>query len=57
VVNAAIGFKPLFAVMKLGARQTMKSTAEKAGVPWSQNIKELEQSGGGVRVGWGELSR
>ncbi|EFN58298.1 hypothetical protein CHLNCDRAFT_50738 [Chlorella variabilis] len=44
VVNAAINFKPLFALMKLGARQTMKSTAEKAGVPWSANVRELEQS-------------
>jgi hypothetical protein len=24
----------------------MKSTAEKAGVPWTQNIKDLEKSGG-----------
>lgn len=44
VVNAAINFKPLFSLMKLGARNTMKSTAEKSGVPWRGNVAELEKS-------------
>ncbi|KAL4442027.1 hypothetical protein ABPG77_011288 [Micractinium sp. CCAP 211/92] len=44
VVNAAINFKPLFALMKVGARGTMKSTAEKKGVPWSATVEELSKS-------------
>ncbi|PRW56637.1 Methyltransferase type 11 [Chlorella sorokiniana] len=44
VVNAAINFKPLFNLMKLGARQTMKDTAEKRGVQWTQTVQELKQS-------------
>lgn len=31
--------------MKLGARQTMKGTAEKRGVGWTQTVEELKQSG------------
>ncbi|KAL4858410.1 Malonyl-[acyl-carrier protein] O-methyltransferase [Chlorella vulgaris] len=43
-VNAAIGFKPLFSVMKFGARQTLKGSAQKAGVPWTETVRDLEQS-------------
>ena len=32
--------------LQIGARQTMKSTAEKSGVGWSDNVASLEQSGG-----------
>lgn len=44
VVNAAISFPPLFAVMKAGARTVMKSTAEQRGIGWSSTVAELEQS-------------
>ena len=43
---------PAMLQMKLGARQTMKDTAEKRGVPWTQTVEELKQSGAGG-VGWG----
>lgn len=33
--------------MKLGARQTMKGTAEKRGVQWTQTVEELKKSGEG----------
>ncbi|KAJ1393131.1 hypothetical protein B484DRAFT_408303 [Ochromonadaceae sp. CCMP2298] len=36
VVNALIGFKPLFNVMKIGARSTLISTAESNDIPWRQ---------------------
>lgn len=41
VVNALISFKPLFSVMKLGARSTLIQTAEKNGIPWSERSSEL----------------
>lgn len=44
VVNAAISFPPLFAVMKAGARTVMKSTAEQRGIGWGSTVAELEQS-------------
>jgi len=44
IVNAAIGFPPLFNVMKLGARAAMKDTATRQGVPWDQTIAGLEAS-------------
>jgi hypothetical protein len=44
VVNTAIGNKAIFSVMKLGAREVMKSTSRKQGVPWVENVKALEQS-------------
>lgn len=34
MVNALISFKPLFSVMKVGARNTLIDTAEKNGIPW-----------------------
>ena len=43
-VNAAIGFPPLFAVMKLGARAAIKGTAEKRGIPWADNVAALGRS-------------
>jgi len=41
VVNAAIGFKPLFSVMKVAAKQVVQRSAEKCGVPWRQRVKDL----------------
>ena len=32
--------------LQIGARQTMKNTAEKSGVEWSNNVSSLEKSGG-----------
>jgi ubiquinone/menaquinone biosynthesis C-methylase UbiE len=43
-VNAAIGFPPLFSVMKLGARAAIKGTAEKKSVPWNATVTTLESS-------------
>ncbi|CAI7892200.1 unnamed protein product [Closterium sp. NIES-53] len=44
MVNAVIGFKPLYDLMKIGARQMLMSTAEKSGVPWRKIVEELQQS-------------
>jgi ubiquinone/menaquinone biosynthesis C-methylase UbiE len=44
MVNSAINFPPLFAVMKLGARAAIKGTAEKRGIPWADNVATLERS-------------
>ena len=43
-VNAAISFPPLFAVLKVGARRAMQSTAEQKGVPWGATVEELRAS-------------
>lgn len=40
-VNALIGFKPLFGLMKIAARKTLISTAEENGIPWSERAAEL----------------
>ena len=40
VVNAAIR-SPLYPLMKVMAKRTMKRTAEGRGVPWGQNIEQL----------------
>ena len=44
VLNAAIGFKPLFAVMKVMAKNTMKNTAEKNGISWDGTVRDYEQA-------------
>ncbi|GAQ82093.1 hypothetical protein KFL_001000150 [Klebsormidium nitens] len=44
VINTLIGIKPLYSLMKAGARRMMISTAEKNGVPWRRHFKELETS-------------
>ncbi|CAI5463792.1 unnamed protein product [Closterium sp. Yama58-4] len=44
MVNAVIGIKPLYDLMKIGARQVLISTAEKSGVPWRKIAEELQQS-------------
>ena len=41
VVNAAIS-SPLYPLMKVMAKRTMKRTAEGRGVPWGQNIEQLK---------------
>ena len=41
-VNAAIGFKPLYALMKVGAKQVYKGTAERNGVPWDATVRQLQ---------------
>lgn len=41
-VNALISFKPLFNLMKQGARNVLISTAEKNKVPWRQRARELQ---------------
>jgi hypothetical protein len=38
--------------LQIGARQTMKNTAEKSGVGWSNNVSSLEKSGGWPRCCW-----
>ena len=44
LVNAAIGFKPLYALMKVGAKQVLQSTAERNGVPWRATARQLQNT-------------
>ena len=44
VVNAAIGFKPLYSVMKVAAKRVIQRTAEDCGVPWQQRVKDLKNT-------------
>ncbi|CAM8951674.1 hypothetical protein QQ045_017060 [Rhodiola kirilowii] len=44
LVGALISFKPLFSVLKLGARQVLISTAEKTNIPWREKTKEILES-------------
>lgn len=44
LVGALISFKPLYSVMKLGARQVFISTAEKTNIPWRDMTKEILES-------------
>ena len=41
MVNAAIGFKPLYALLKVLAKRVLEGTAEKNGVAWKQTVREL----------------
>lgn len=43
-VNAAISSPLLFGLMKLGARQQFKMTAEKNGIPWGDVVETLSKS-------------
>jgi hypothetical protein len=43
-VNAAIGFKPLYALMKVAAKQVYKGTAERNGVPWDATVRQLQST-------------
>ncbi|KAF6176091.1 hypothetical protein GIB67_000185 [Kingdonia uniflora] len=44
LVGALISFKPLYSVMKFGARQVLISTAEKTNVPWREMTREILES-------------
>ncbi|MEW6498378.1 MAG: class I SAM-dependent methyltransferase [Cyanobacteriota bacterium] len=44
-VNLLIQTKPIYKLMKRQARQVLVKTAEKNGIPWRKNYKELEASG------------
>ncbi|NP_001312493.1 uncharacterized LOC107793530 [Nicotiana tabacum] len=44
LVGALISFKPLFSILKLGARQVLISTAEKTNIPWREMTKEILDS-------------
>lgn len=44
IVNVLIQTKPIYALMKQQARQVFIKTAEKNGIPWRHNYKELEAS-------------
>ncbi|KAK7257371.1 hypothetical protein RIF29_31300 [Crotalaria pallida] len=44
LVRALISFKPLYSVLKLGARQVLISTAEKNNIPWREMTKEILES-------------
>ncbi|KNA24246.1 hypothetical protein SOVF_017330 [Spinacia oleracea] len=44
LVGTLISFKPLYAVMKFGARQALISTAEKTNIPWREMTKEILES-------------
>ncbi|KAG9146681.1 hypothetical protein Leryth_005029, partial [Lithospermum erythrorhizon] len=44
LVAALIAFKPLYSVMKYGARQVLISTAEKTNIPWREMTKEILES-------------
>ena len=44
LVNLAIQTKPIYKLMKHQARRVIIKTAEKNGIPWQENYRELEQS-------------
>eukprot|EP00897_Mesotaenium_endlicherianum_P002495 jgi/Mesen1/2273/ME000154S01444 len=44
LVNSLISFKPLFGLMKFGARQALISAAEKKGVAWRKLAADLRNS-------------
>ncbi|GAU22567.1 hypothetical protein TSUD_93350 [Trifolium subterraneum] len=44
MVRALISFKPLYSILKLGARQVLISTAEKNNIPWREMTKKILES-------------
>lgn len=44
LVGAVISFKPLYSILKFGARQVLISTAEKTNIPWREMTKEILES-------------
>ncbi|KAK9689899.1 hypothetical protein RND81_09G089400 [Saponaria officinalis] len=44
LVGALISFKPLYSLMKFGARQALISTAEKSNIPWREMTREVLES-------------
>ena len=48
LVNALIRFKPLFGLLKTGARKLLIENAEKNGIPWRKRAVALEEKSYGV---------
>ncbi|XP_043700764.1 uncharacterized protein LOC122651444 [Telopea speciosissima] len=44
LVGAVISFKPLYSILKLGARQVLIRTAEKSNIPWREMTREIMES-------------
>uniref|UniRef100_A0A2N9J521 Methyltransferase type 11 domain-containing protein n=1 Tax=Fagus sylvatica TaxID=28930 RepID=A0A2N9J521_FAGSY len=44
LVGALISFKPLYSLLKLGARRVLISTAEKKNIPWREMTEEILES-------------
>lgn len=44
LVRTLISIKPLFSLLKLGARQVLISTAEKTNIPWREMTKQILES-------------
>ncbi|KAL2328115.1 hypothetical protein Fmac_021542 [Flemingia macrophylla] len=44
VVQALVSFKPLYSILKLGARRALISTAEKNNIPWREMAKQILES-------------
>ncbi|OWM78700.1 hypothetical protein CDL15_Pgr002871 [Punica granatum] len=44
IVGAVISFKPIYSLLKLGARQVLISTAEKKDIPWREMTREILES-------------
>ncbi|XP_047325846.1 uncharacterized protein LOC124929509 isoform X2 [Impatiens glandulifera] len=44
LVGAIISFKPLFSLLKIGARRVLISTAEKTNIPWRQMTTDILES-------------
>ncbi|WRX09595.1 Methyltransferase type 11 - like 4 [Theobroma cacao] len=44
LVKALVSFKPLYSLLKLGARQVLISTAEKNNIPWREMSREILES-------------
>ncbi|XVF58604.1 hypothetical protein PTKIN_Ptkin07bG0079700 [Pterospermum kingtungense] len=44
LVSSLLSFKPLYSVLKLGARQVLISTAEKNDIPWREMTREILES-------------
>ncbi|KAF6254312.1 S-adenosyl-L-methionine-dependent methyltransferase [Scenedesmus sp. NREL 46B-D3] len=44
VVNWMINTKPIFGVMRLGAKNAMKSTTSKAGIDWDGHVRKMQQT-------------
>ncbi|XP_050248458.1 uncharacterized protein LOC126695671 [Quercus robur] len=44
LVRTIISFKPLYSLLKLGARNVLISTAEKKNIPWREMTKEILES-------------
>ncbi|KAJ4981448.1 hypothetical protein NE237_032285 [Protea cynaroides] len=44
LVRTLISFKPLYSILKLGARRVLIRTAEKANIPWRKMTREILES-------------